>query len=508
LRGAEDGGGPAARLRVLTTGPAATGSARVESWSVRHPSAHVVPFPQWSSWQSHALAQLRRIDVPGRSRDSRHPRVEAVRSIARFLRDYSDASGPFVWTAPPKRSGTASGAARLRYELAVTGHPGFKNPPAGPDPMRAAKPPTAESREMARNVLRRCLRVKPGEQVTISSWTSTLPEANAFVLESLALGARPFLQYQDEATYWAAAADTPVEHLGRLGRHLKAAIERTDVLVSFFGPSDRERFHALPPDVLARLCDLDDDIYAAAARAGARAVQMALGRASAASARMYGVNLARWRTELVRGSLVAPAELHRRGAPIAAALSKGRELRISHPNGTDLTLRLKRRPARLADGAVGPARRGGGWSLVTVPAGVVTVAVDERYAEGTFRSNVPSSVGLSRGVGEFAGGRWTFSRGRLARYAYDDGGDLFAESYAGAGPGRDLPGSVSIGLNDAISTAPLLEDQGTGTVTFHIGRNDYLGGSNDADWWAWLYLRGADVRVDGRPLVTRGRLPA
>src|SRR5580658_7520364 len=58
----------------------------------------------------------------------------------------------------------------------------------------------------------------------------------------------------------------------------------------------------------------------------------------------------------------------------------------------------------------------------------------------------------------------------------------------------------------AATVSPLLEDQGWGTVSFHIGRNDHVGGTNRATWWAWLFLRGANVTIDDRPVVQNGRL--
>jgi hypothetical protein len=136
----------------------------------------------------------------------------------------------------------------------------------------------------------------------------------------------------------------------------------------------------------------------------------------------------------------------------------------------------------------------------------VSVALDESYADGAFLANVASSCGLSDTVGEFAGGRWTFEKGRLARYSYGKGQELFAQSYERAGRGRDRPASVSIGLNPRIENAPLLEDQGLGTISLNIGRNDHIGGSTRTPWWAWLFLRGGDLAVDGKPLVRAGSL--
>ncbi len=134
------------------------------------------------------------------------------------------------------------------------------------------------------------------------------------------------------------------------------------------------------------------------------------------------------------------------------------------------------------------------------------VALDERTAEGTFVSNVANSVGVMDTVAEVSGGRWTFQDGRLRRFTYDRGATAFGQSYRRAGPGRDRPGMLSIGLNEHLETAPLLLDQALGTLTFQIGRNVTLGGRNRVPWWAWLLLRGADLEVDGRGIVRGGRL--
>jgi len=359
---------------------------------------------------------------------------------------------------------------------------------------------------MARVVLRKSLRVRPGEHVLIESWSETLEYANAFVLESLRLGARPLLLYQDEPTYWAAVAENRPSALARVGAPLRAAIAKADAFVSFFGPSDRERSHALPWATRYRLGEYPEALYGAAAKAGTRAVQLALGRASPASARMYGVDLATWKAELVRGTSVDPGVLRRRARRISARLLSGRTLDISHPNGTRLRLGLRHRRPRVSDGVVPPARPKGDWSLVQLPAGVVSVALDERVADGLFRSNVRNSVGVSDTVGEVDGGSWTFERGRMNRFRYDRGQELFSQSYERAGPGKDRVGVLSVGLNDRISMAPLLLDQVAGALTLQLGRNDTVGGFNHVFWWGWLILRGADLKVDGKTLVKAGRL--
>jgi leucyl aminopeptidase (aminopeptidase T) len=491
-------------VRIVATRPDSSAAGRVQRWQVRHPRVEVVWVSDVETWKIRTARELQAVGrglVPARHYRGR---AELAHSLARSLGSYRAGAGPFLWVARAKEFSDGEAAYGLRYDLAVTGHAGFKSPGPVEEPM--ARPLVLEDRERrsARTILREYVRLRPGERVTVEGWTQTLAYANAFVLEALRLGGRPLLLYQDEPTYWAAAAEVPASRLAQLGEHRRAALERTDVFVSFFGPSDRERFHSLPTSVLFRLGEYQDATYEAAAKAGARAVQMAVGRVSPASARMYGVEESPWREELLDATLVDAGAMRRRARSLVQRLSRGREMAITHPNGTRLDLRLKGRRPVASDGTVAKASTKGSWTLVTLPAGVVSVALDESFAEGTFRSNVTSACGLSGPVGEFADGRWTFDGGRLARFTYREGQTQFEQSYGHAGRGRDRPASLSVGLNPRIVRAPLLEDQALGTVSMHIGRNDHLGGGTKVPWWAWLFLRGADLTIDGHVVLRSG----
>jgi leucyl aminopeptidase (aminopeptidase T) len=498
--------GPAQDLEVVAVLPGLPGSQELDRWKSRHPSVRLELLPGAGPWQDRIDSNL--VLLGGRTPGLRGlgGRGELARAIRLSLGAYRTEAGPFEWVATAKESAIQKAGYRLRYELSVTGHPGFKRPPEVRPPMARSVAADPRTREMARAVLRKSLAVGRGERVTIQTWSETIAVANAFVLETLRLGARPILLYQDEPTYWAAAAEVPASHLAHLGDHARAALERSDAFVSFFGPSDRERFHALPRPIASRLGEYHDALYRAVAKSGARAVQMALGRASEASARLYAVDLEVWRNELIDATLVSPEKLHARAVRISEMLRSGRELRIRHSNGTDLRLGLRGRKPQVSDGLVPRRGRKADWDLVQLPAGVVTVALDERTAEGRFCSNVPNTIGVMDTIGEIAGGKWSFERGRLVRYTYDQGQEVFGQSYERAGPGRERPGTLSIGLNEKIRISPLLMDQGYGTLTLQIGRNESAGGATKLYWWAWLLQRGADLQVDGEYLVKGGHL--
>jgi leucyl aminopeptidase (aminopeptidase T)/transposase len=487
--------------------PSAQSDPLWRRWLLRHPRVQVNFAADRDAWMRQAAGCLYQVGINRPLPRRLGASGETSRALERFLSAYSGSAAPFVWAATPSEATSGRAALGLRYDLSVTAARRFMSPPGVYGAVLGDRRPDPRARELARVVVRRCLRVRPGERVTVETWTSTLDYANALVLETLRVGGQPLLLYQDEPTYWAATAEVRPVMLARLGEHHRAAAERTDVLVSFFGPSDRERYHALPRATAFKLGERRDALFRAAERAGARAVEMAIGRVSPASARMYGVDPVAWRDELVEATVFDPEVMHRSAQPIVERLRSGREVSITHPNGTDLRLRLRRRIPEVVDGLARGGKSRPEWTQTTLPAGVIMVALDERYAEGTFRSNVSNSVGIADAVGRLSGGAWTFQGGRLSRFTYGEGGDMFQQSFDRAGRGRDLPGVLSIGLNPRIATAPLLQDQALGNLTLQIGRNDQVGGSNSVPWWAWLILRGGTLRVDGEPLLRAGKLP-
>ena len=355
---------------------------------------------------------------------------------------------------------------------------------------------------MARVVLHDALRVRPGENVTIETWSGSVPWARAFIAEARRLGALPMTLYEDEELFWNAVSSGKPGSLGRVGVHELAALGKTDAYVFFFGPSEWPRFEGLPDRVRSRTQAYNHEWYRRAARAKLRGVRMFLGRTSPQSADVFQVDLDQWRDELVRATLTPPATMHRVGRKIGQRLLRGRTVRISHSNGTDLTLRLKKYPVQLDDGLIDAEDLRAGNNLTWMPSGVVSVAVDEAFGEGRIVGN--RTVYLGSGPAE--GGDWTLRDGRLRSFSYGRGAEHFEKPYGEAPKGRDQPGLLSIGLNPEISMSPQMEDQELGAVTFRIGGNAFSGGRNSCPFLTWLVVRGADVSIDGRPLLTSGKI--
>ncbi len=361
--------------------------------------------------------------------------------------------------------------------------------------------PTAD--RLARSVLTRRLNLRPKENVTIEAYPSSLRWATGFVREARRLGARPVLHYEDEASYWQAVDTGKAALLGAPGEHEWAALENTDVYIYFWGPEDTARRDRLPDRVQSQLTAFNGRWYEVAKKSGVRGARMTIARVTEANARRWGVSPRAWMNEVMAASLRDPATLRRDAERVRRALANGRSLRLTHPNGTDLTLALAKRPVHVTIGEVTPASLKAPFGMMAnVPDGCVYVAVDESTADGTFVANRPTA----RNGSALRGGRWTFENGRLREFQFSEGGAKFGSEYRSAAPGKDRPALIEVGLDPSVRYAPMLEEAEAGAVTVGVGRNVGFGGKTKGDFLAYITLGGGELSVDGRPLVRRGKV--
>ncbi len=367
-------------------------------------------------------------------------------------------------------------------------------------PLETASPPA-----VARALVGSALRLKRDEHLVVASWNHTLPWASAAVAEARRVGARPTLILEDETAFWRSIDLAP--RTGRwasLPRTVHAALRRADALLYFSGPSDRPRLRRLSSETLSPFLDRDDQWFELVRGGGARGIRCLLGHASDAQADVWDVPGAMWRSQLIRGILEADyVRMGDDARRAAAKLARGRELRITSDNGSDLSLRLRGRTPWVDDGQVDADDLKHGRSVATAPAGSVVVAVDERSASGIVIANRPSYLAGGRAEGA----QWEIDGGRLRNYWYPEGGDAFEAEFARAPRGRDTIALFSLGLNGALAAGvPHAEDEEEGTVTLAIGGNTLYGGRNRCRYLSWITVGKATVAVDGAPLCDRGKI--
>jgi leucyl aminopeptidase (aminopeptidase T) len=365
--------------------------------------------------------------------------------------------------------------------------------------------PSKLQREAARSIVTKYLKVRPGENAIIESWDHTMPIATAMVDEVRRVGGRTLHIHEDEEAWWHAIDRKQSKLLGKSSAPEWAALNATDVYVHFWGPADTDRLDKIPERAFGEALGWFSPWYEAARKSGLRGARVAIGFATEGRARQWGLDRADWEDRMLRACLTDPAETARSGARLYSAISRGKKVQIHHPNGTDLEVALAGGAPRLQNGTPHPRnkRYGPNDMLAQIPGGRIDVALDSKTAEGSIHANRRTNIWWHW----TAGGTLEFSNGRLTSHSFVEGGEEFDTMYKGGTAGRDRTGSLTFGLNPAIKDVPQLETVERGNVTLVIGRNGHLqGGANGSNFMNWISLAGADVAIDGTPVIRAGRL--
>ncbi len=365
--------------------------------------------------------------------------------------------------------------------------------------------PSKLQREAARAIVTKYLKVRPGENAVIESWDHTIAMASAVVDEVRRAGGRTLHLHEDEEAWWNAIDRKQGRLLGTSSDPEWAALKAADVFVHFWGPADTDRLDKIPEKRFEEALGWFSPWYELARRTGLRGARVAVGFATSGRARQWGLDRAGWEESILRATLTDPRETARTGARLAKALSEGTQVRITHPNGTDLTVALAGGAARVHDGTPHPKDTHYGPSdmLSQIPAGRVDVALDSKTAEGTIHANRRTNIWWHW----TAGGTLEFAAGKLSSYSFEEGEEEFARQFKRGTAGKDRTGSLAIGLNPAVEDIPILESVERGCATLVLGRNQHLErGRNPTNFMDWVSLAGAEIAIDGTPVVRAGRI--
>jgi leucyl aminopeptidase (aminopeptidase T) len=351
---------------------------------------------------------------------------------------------------------------------------------------------------IASTVLKRSLGLRRGQSVIIRTWAPGLAAAEIFEAEAHRLGIRPLILYAADLPSAGSRRSVNPDGEAGLTKIELAAIEASDGYIVI--PAFPEGFGGRSRSATAHRRAFQErewEWYRALVRKTVPSVFLHAATATRAAAREYAVNFPAWRRETVRASSIDPLTLQLRGKPLMRSLREGRHVRIVHPNGTKLDLGLRGNSPVLDDGRIDKQDLAEGRVFTMVPGGVISVALDERVAEGQLIANRPSR----HRRGPIEGMTWTFRRGRLVSSRMREGRTIFEDSYRHAGPERDRPAILSVGLNPEIQDFPLAEDQAEGVVTLYVGHNDDYGGRTAGTYREYALLQRAELFIDDRPIL-------
>jgi leucyl aminopeptidase (aminopeptidase T)/predicted small secreted protein len=380
-------------------------------------------------------------------------------------------------------------------------------PKKSAEPAVSAAPTDLE--QLAQRVVTQSAAVKAGDVVVI---TGRLQDAE--LMENIAVhvakvGGQPLITYSSDRLAKRLFFDVPAEYDSQPDTLGERFAGMADVLISLGNATTENLFEGADPQRMAARGKAGEAVAQAMMKNNVRRVEIGNNLYPTPwRAERFSMDEDALSTMFWSGVNLDYGDLQSRGEEVKAALSGGNEVHLTHPNGTDLKLRIQGRPVLVSDGVISEEdrERGGPAVAVYLPAGEVYTTPVPGTAEGRivdsgtwFQGKAVENLTLTVSAGKVTAMEGSGPGYAAMKAAYD----------AVTDPRKDQFGYIDFGINPKI-TLPADSRMGNwvqaGTVTVGTGANDWAGGDNSVPYGTTVYLPGSTVTLDGKTIVDKGVL--
>lgn len=357
--------------------------------------------------------------------------------------------------------------------------------------------------QLAGRIVNQSAAVKEGDVVLVSGGVRDMDLLENLVIEVEKAGGHPMLEINSDNIAKRSYTDVPEKYDSREPKFGMALAKILNVAISVDSNETQGLLADVPP---ARI--------AARAKAGApvnkefiknKVRQISVGnelyptewRAKEFEMPVDGFAKLFW-----DGVNIDYTSLQQAGEKARTALT-GKELEITHPNGTSLKLNIESKPAYVSDGIVSSEDVAKGNLNVYLPAGEAVVLPANSSGSGKFVVEKDYFRGkeMHNVVFNFENGKLTSMTGEGEGFA-----PMKAE-FDAFGEGKDLLSYVDLGINPNYNLAPsskLGNWVSSGMVSVGTGNNTWAGGTNDSTGAAGGHLAGCTVKIDGKVIIENG----
>ena len=347
--------------------------------------------------------------------------------------------------------------------------------------------------------------MQPGDVVRIRGSAQALPLFESIVAATIIAGGHPIPVIDLPEANRKALREAPLEYLLQEHTAEFALLEALDVYI--------EAMAAAAPNPSAEPIPLERPeaardgraSYVEAALAGSQrevSVGQSGGIPTPEYAEFIGADFEEMNEIFWAAMSVMPDELGAVGARIADVMTAGAEVRVTGPNGTDLTLTLSDEPVRINTGRVSENTSEKGPASAYLPAGEFAACVEPASANGVvvapsynFRGEDVTNLSL------------TFTDGVVTEMSAEAGGEPLSAFLDTRGEADLSLSLVNIGLNPEarmLSGSSFRSWEMGGLMTIFMGDNTIYGCGHRADVRLHPHIEGLTVTAGGRTVVEDG----
>ncbi|NOT62633.1 MAG: aminopeptidase [Acidobacteria bacterium] len=378
--------------------------------------------------------------------------------------------------------------------------------------------PKPDYAAIAQKVVAQCANIQEGEIVQINGEVKDHELLRELSLAVSKLGAFPLLQIYKQDNEWQKRVmqEMPAKwdsQTNQLGLKLAGFVNAEIVL---FNGEAANLFEDFPQERMEARMNANKPIGELRRQRGVRNIQLGANSLypSKNNAERLGLTQAELAQIFWNGINADYAQLQAEGEKYRQLLAAAKEIHLTHPNGTDLKVKIEKRPVFVSDGVVSAedVKRGHPATTVFLPAGEVYVTAVPGTAEGRFVVDHELYVGAS-GSTPIEGLTFDFKAGKMVSATARSGLEAFNKTYnrvtGKRAEGKDEFGVINLGINRNLVLGPKAKSGDyapAGMVTVGFGGNEQYGGTNKAAGGWESNLPGCTLKLDGKVVVENGVL--
>ncbi len=359
--------------------------------------------------------------------------------------------------------------------------------------------------ELARKLVTQSAGVKEGEVVLVNGGVRDMELLENIITEVEKVGGHPFLSINSERMTKRSYTDVPEKFDSQEPKLGMALSKIVNVSINVDSGETEGLLADVPPARLAARGNANQPVGVEFIKNKVRTVSVGNDLYPTEwRAKRFEMPLDNFAKLFWEGVNIDYSNLQATGEKARTALT-GKELEITHPNGTSLKLNIESKPAYISDGIISAEDVQKNNLEVFLPAGEAAVFPAANSGDGKFVIEKDYFQGK-----EITNLTLTFAGGKLTSMTGDGPGFApLKADYDANGAGKDILSFVDIGINPNYTLSPSSKIGNwisAGMVTVGTGNNSWAGGTNNISYGLDGHLSGCTVKIDGKPIVENGVL--
>jgi len=366
---------------------------------------------------------------------------------------------------------------------------------------------SAETEVLAQKLVNQCANIHDGEFVMITGGIRDIELLENIVIQVGKLGAYPILTIGSDRMNRRWVTEVPEKYDSRTPESDLKLFGFITAVINVDYSEAIGLFADIPPERFVTRGKAYEPVNELIAKRNVKGVSLGNGLyPTEASAKQFGLTLNELSDLFWKGVNVDYTKLEATGKSVQSILTGGKEVQITNPNGTDLKMRVEKRPVLVSDGVLtaDDLKKGFAASQVYLPAGEAYLSPVPGTAEG--KVVVDRQFYQDK---EILGLTMIFKAGKLISMTAKSGIEALKKRYDAAEAGKEEFAFIDLGINPNVTIKPdskLVAWMPAGMVTVGIGNNVWAGGENKNTYSLASFLPGSTLKVDGKALVENGVL--